>query len=388
MKKIISIFLTTSLVLSMSAVFASAEENDYSTEVEFISEMVIENDADLSEEEMPADESEYEITDIGETYALAPIEDDFAISDMEVSESTDTTLEGYTITEIPGELFAAATVYDPQKVVAYAKSKVGNSYANGYCLRFVKECFANTYGFTSSACCAYSYSKSYIDSTSSNNIPIGADVFFKGSSSKCSKCGNKCGHIGIYVGDGYVIHAMSGKVQKTKLSKLDSYSNLSYIGWGWHGNKSFSRSNGSSNNSISWPTTSNIKTYVISTGNDTTVYKTATSTTKYGTIYANDLITILGCSGSRLKVQYPLDTGGTKTGYIDKSKVTSAAINKATAKKTASGQITTYRRSGGSAELGYISRGDVYYIIASKNGRTQVIYPLSSGNGYKMGWIN
>lgn len=132
-----------------------------------------------------------------------------------------------------------AATYDPDEVVAYAKSVVGNSYANGYCLRFVKECFSKTYGFTSSACCAYTYSKTYKDSTSMSNIPIGADVFFKGSGTTCSTCGNKAGHIGIYIGDGYCVHAMNGKVQKTKVSTIDGYSNLDYIGWGWHGNKSF-----------------------------------------------------------------------------------------------------------------------------------------------------
>lgn len=135
---------------------------------------------------------------------------------------------------------------------------------------------------------------------------------------------------------------------------------------------------------IKWPATKNIKTYVVSTKNNTTVYKTATSTAKYGTIYATDLITINGYSGSRLKVTYPV-SGGTKTGYIDKSAVTSSKINVATTKKTASSKITAYRRSSGNTELGYISKGDVYYEIATQNGRTQVIYPISGG--YKMGWI-
>ena len=72
-----------------------------------------------------------------------------------------------------------------------------------------------------------------------------------------------------------------------------------------------------------WPATSGIKTYVISTGNDTTVYQTANSTSKFGTIYAEDLITILSYSGSRLQVSYPTSKGP-KVGYIDKSRVTSA----------------------------------------------------------------
>ncbi|MBQ8227569.1 MAG: M23 family metallopeptidase [Clostridia bacterium] len=134
----------------------------------------------------------------------------------------------------------------------------------------------------------------------------------------------------------------------------------------------------------SWPSTKNIKTYVLSTKNDTTVYQTATSTSKYGTIYASDLITIKGYSGSRLKVTYPISSG-TKTGYIEKSKVTSASINTASAKWTATANMTAYRRSSGSATIGSVSKGDVCYTLATAGSRTQVIYPISGG--YKMGWV-
>lgn len=136
---------------------------------------------------------------------------------------------------------------------------------------------------------------------------------------------------------------------------------------------------------VSWPSTKNIKTYVISTGNDTTVYQTASSTSKYGTIYASDLITILGYSGSRFKVSYPV-SGGTKTGYIDKSKVTSGTINYASAKWTATTSMTAYRRSSGSSTIGSVSKNDVCYSIAKSGSRTQIIYPISGG--YKMGWVS
>lgn len=140
----------------------------------------------------------------------------------------------------------------------------------------------------------------------------------------------------------------------------------------------------SKSSKIKWPATSGIKTYVISTGNNTTVYETATSTAKYGTIYASDLITIKGYSGNRLKVTYPI-TGGTKTGYIPVSAVTSGKVNVATSKWTATTKTTTYRRSGGGTTLGYISKGDVCYTIATSGNWQQIIYPVSGG--YKMGWI-
>lgn len=145
-----------------------------------------------------------------------------------------------------------------------------------------------------------------------------------------------------------------------------------------------SKKNAIETTTIKWPSTNKIKTYVKSTGNNTTVYETATSTKKYGTIYATDLITINGYSGSRLKVTYPISKG-TKTGFIDISAVTSGKVNVATSKWTATAKMTTYRRSGGGSTLGSISKGDVCYTIATNGKWQQVIYPISGG--YKMGWI-
>ena len=136
---------------------------------------------------------------------------------------------------IPTTQDVYAVSYDAKTVVDLALSKVGTNYANGYCLRFVKEMFATAYGFTSSDCCAYKYGSSYIDSTSRNNIPIGASVFFSGSSKTCSTCGNKCGHIGIYVGNDYVVHGWSGKIVKYKIDRIIN-AGYPYRGWGWHGN--------------------------------------------------------------------------------------------------------------------------------------------------------
>lgn len=136
----------------------------------------------------------------------------------------------------------------------------------------------------------------------------------------------------------------------------------------------------------SWPTTSNIKTYCVSTKNDTTVYKTATSTSKYGTIYASDLITIIGVSGNRFYVEYPVKAG-TKRGYISKDAVTSAGINYASEVLTAGRKMTAYRRYSGSSTIGSVSKNDRIYKLATKGSRTQVMYPLSK-SGYKLGWVN
>lgn len=118
------------------------------------------------------------------------------------------------------------------QVQNYFKGRVGQSYASGYCLRFVKESWAALGATTSSACCASKYGDSFITSNSSTNIPIGADVFFGNcGGGPCSTCGNShYGHIGVYVGDGQFVHATDGKVQ---ISTISSWGNK-YRGWGYH----------------------------------------------------------------------------------------------------------------------------------------------------------
>ncbi len=54
---------------------------------------------------------------------------------------------------------------------------------------------------------------------------------------------------------------------------------------------------------------------------------------------------------------------------------------------TAKGSIPTYRQSVGNDRLGSLDAGDICYVITKMHGRTQLIYPLTSG-GYKMGWVN
>ena len=136
---------------------------------------------------------------------------------------------------------------DASVVVNLALNKVGTTYPNGYCLAFVKDTFDSAYGFSSSACCAYKYGSSYIDNTSRNNIPLGASVFFAGSKKTCSKCNNKCGHIGIYVGNDSVVHVWNGKVVKYTIDRIIK-AGYPYRGWGWHGN--YELSGGVSSNAV------------------------------------------------------------------------------------------------------------------------------------------
>ena len=127
-------------------------------------------------------------------------------------------------TGLPGMTMKASAVVNltSTQIKNYVESRVGYTYSSNSCLAFVRECFMNLGGPRSTACCAYKYGNSFIKSTSKDNIPVGADVFFGNKNVICSTCGNYCGHIGIYVGNGYMVHASGGKISN-------------YRGWGYHG---------------------------------------------------------------------------------------------------------------------------------------------------------
>ena len=125
---------------------------------------------------------------------------------------------------------SAATILTSSQIKNYVESRVGQTYTKNACLAFVKECFVNLGDPQSTSCCAYNYGNSFIVSTSKDNIPIGADVFFGNKNIKCGSCGNYCGHIGIYVGNGQMVHASGGEILKTNLNYVSNYR-----GWGYHG---------------------------------------------------------------------------------------------------------------------------------------------------------
>ena len=135
---------------------------------------------------------------------------------------------------VPTVVNAANTTLNASAVASYMNARVGEAYDNGYCMRFVADCFATLGATRSSACCAYNYGNSHIQSTSMDNIPVGADVFFGNcGGGPCSRCGSTYfGHIGVYVGNGEFVHATGGKVQKSPLSSWST----KYRGWGYHGN--------------------------------------------------------------------------------------------------------------------------------------------------------
>lgn len=144
-----------------------------------------------------------------------------------------------TMTDIRESITKASVSLTGEQIANCFLSKEGIYGYNNLCLGFVADVFnelgAGRYG----ACCAYTYGKNRIISTSKDDIPLGADVFFSGTARNyppvyCS-CGNIAGHIGVYVGDGYMIHSYGGRIQKTKVDTVISHG-YTYMGWGIHDN--------------------------------------------------------------------------------------------------------------------------------------------------------
>ena len=99
------------------------------------------------------------------------------------------------ITLIPSIATEVSAGLDPQRIVDFLYSKWGNPERRSYCLGFVNESFMEVYGTPfSSACCASRYGDMFIDSTGWD-IPVGADVFFGGSSVTCNGQEDRKAHV-------------------------------------------------------------------------------------------------------------------------------------------------------------------------------------------------
>lgn len=134
---------------------------------------------------------------------------------------------------------------------------------------------------------------------------------------------------------------------------------------------------------VSWNYVYPMQAYTIQTGK-TTVYTSVDGrTAKSNKIYDTDLCTIneiYDCGWC--KVTFPLDAGGTETGYCKAS----VFMTDGGFCTYASKQIKTYRRSNLKTSSGYVASGDKIRIFGSTSSTTQVVYPIASG-GWKVGWI-
>lgn len=147
---------------------------------------------------------------------------------------------------------------------------------------------------------------------------------------------------------------------------------------------------------VSWPSfnsSSPIKTYTLSTGNNTPAYSDCNLNNQIGTIYASDELYIqsIGTNASGTpycKLSYPISGGKRKEAYIPLNTITSAVVPGETG--TASTGITTYCRASSANKAGAISKGDIVYKMAESGSYVQVLYNIGSASnpsGWRMAWI-
>ena len=115
-----------------------------------------------------------------------------------------------------------------QRMADVALSYLGNTGYNGYCQKFVRVVGEKIGLPSGGAPTALDACDWWRVSTSMDNIPVGATVYLR--SKKRSSLGYKYGHVGIYIGNGQVVHAQETVKQSSLSSMLNSYD---YLGWGW-----------------------------------------------------------------------------------------------------------------------------------------------------------
>ena len=107
------------------------------------------------------------------------------------------------------------------KIISWAKSKLGTSQYSGYCQRFVRLAYeaGGIYGSASTATQAYN---KWCVSADKNNIPAGAAVYFKGTDPSV-------GHVALSIGGGKCINP-AATVYICSISSIPNFR-----GWGWQG---------------------------------------------------------------------------------------------------------------------------------------------------------
>ena len=274
------------------------------------------------------------------------------------------------------------TPLNPQQLVNAANSAAaaGTYNGSGYknlCLAFVATIVRDTYNFQdrSTSCCAYNYGSLFMDkvTTSWENVPAGADIFFGGSNVTCN--GHKAGHVGIYVGNGQIVHAWGGKIQKTTVQYVI---NCGYPmrGWGWHGNYNFT-------NSVQPSTFKTIKNY--QSGKMLNVVGNSSANGANVTVYQQD-----GTTGQNFKLNAH---GGTKYfGGVAYQKYTLEAqcspnrrLNVYGSTSVSGNNVNLWTTSGNDTQDWILTPspygGAGYYIIRSANNTSCVLTEAGTANG-------
>lgn len=120
------------------------------------------------------------------------------------------------------------------------------------------------------------------------------------------------------------------------------------------------------------------KCYTISSSN-TTVYSDTNLSKKLGTIFPTDELTVLDVTSKYSKVTYPISGKKTKTGFVPTSAILTATTGKT---YQSTGKFTTYRRASTGNTYGSVAKGDSVIVLGSKNGMTQLKYPVAGGFKY------
>lgn len=159
-------------------------------------------------------------------------------------------LSALLVSALPLQALGADKAISAKALQTSLNAKVGNpdlgKAYKSWCLKFVADQFAEMGAVRDSTCCAAEYGRKLemkVGTVSDlNNVPIGADVFFTSNSTVCSTCTARekktmyAGHVGIYVGGGYVIHAMNNRISKDKVATLHNFKSMDYVGWAPHRN--------------------------------------------------------------------------------------------------------------------------------------------------------
>ncbi len=112
-------------------------------------------------------------------------------------------------------------------MVDKARKYLGSNSYNGYCQRFVRVVGQGIGLPEGSASSALDACNKWRVATN-RNIPVGAAVYLRGKNKSTN--GYKYGHVGIYSGNGMVIHALTTVKEQSLDSLLKTFD---YLGWGW-----------------------------------------------------------------------------------------------------------------------------------------------------------
>lgn len=126
--------------------------------------------------------------------------------------------------------FGDETVNETQKkivAVATNSSSYGISAKSGYCQAWVADVYQAVLGLRGSAHCALCAADMWAVSQDFSKIQVGATVYGYAS--------NPYGHVGIYIGNGKVIHNLSGTV---KVQSFESWvKDFKGFAWEWENSK-------------------------------------------------------------------------------------------------------------------------------------------------------